>query len=208
MELCFLWYDRRMDIASIIDLYGYPVLFIATLLEGETVVALSGFAAYQGYLALPIVILVALLGAIIGDQTLFLFGKYKGREFLENHPELHGKVVRVHQLLEKYQNVFIFGSRYLYGFRLILPIVMGTSNIRFRRFFFWNMLGALVWASLFSLIGFFFGGAIEAILGNIKKFEGYVALAIIVIILVVHQVVWRKRKKTLDVVNNTESKTP
>ena len=60
---------------SLIDTYGYIAIFIGTLLEGETVLVLGGFAAFRGYLSLPYVILTAFIGSMLGDQFFFYLGR-------------------------------------------------------------------------------------------------------------------------------------
>jgi membrane protein DedA with SNARE-associated domain len=166
-------------LAYLLETYAYPAVFIFTLLEGETVVAAAGFAAHQGYLRLEYVIMIAILGATIGDQLFFAFGKWKGRVYLERHPEMLARVERARHLLEKYQNLFIFGSRFMYGFRMLIPIALGTTNVTYRKFFFFNLLGAIVWAILFANLGYLFGGVLEAVLGRIKRFEELVLVLIL-----------------------------
>jgi membrane protein DedA with SNARE-associated domain len=51
---------------SLIENYGYLAVFIAAFLEGETILVMAGFAAYQGYLDLEKVILIALFGGLLG----------------------------------------------------------------------------------------------------------------------------------------------
>jgi membrane protein DedA with SNARE-associated domain len=63
-----------MPLDRLIDTYGYWVILVGTLLEGETILILGGFAAYQGYLALPGVILMAFMGGLCGDQLFFSWG--------------------------------------------------------------------------------------------------------------------------------------
>ena len=58
--------------------YGYLAVFIGTLLEGETILVAAGFAAYRGLLDLPSVVLVAIVGGTLGDQTAFQLGRWKG----------------------------------------------------------------------------------------------------------------------------------
>ena len=130
--------------------YGYYMVFLGTLLEGETIVALAGFVAHQGYLQMHIIIPVAIAGAVIGDQAFFYFGRYKGRSIIERHPKWNPRVERIHAWLDRHQNWLIFGSRFLYGFRAITPIVLGTSRVSALRFFILNVLGAILWAHLFA----------------------------------------------------------
>ena len=64
-------------IVDLIHNYGYYIVFFGTLLEGEVVVALAGFAAFQDDLHLSIVIPIAIVGAVIGDQSFFYFGSFR-----------------------------------------------------------------------------------------------------------------------------------
>ena|SRR3990170_9152786 len=175
--------------------YGYAALFFGTLLEGETVVALAGFAAYQGYLKLEYIIPVAIAGAMIGDQAFFYFGRYKGKRFLEKRPNLKKRVDYVHQLSERYHGWIIFGSRFMYGFRAIIPVAFGTSSTSPTRFFLLNLLGAIVWAPIFALGGYAFGNAIQHFLGNVKKFEIEIMVGIAVIVALVQGILYFIRKR-------------
>lgn len=196
------------SLASLIDTYGYWIVFLFTLLEGEMVVAAAGFAAHQGYLKLEYVILVATLGATIGDQLFFLFGKWKGREYLHRRPQFSQKVERVRALLERYQNLFIFGSRFMYGFRMIIPVALGTTRVSFRRFFVFNLLGAIVWAVLFANLGYIFGDALEVILGKVKRFEQLILVLIVLGgFIVVRAYIYAKEKRTAEG-GETQSKVP
>lgn len=184
-------------LVELIQQYGYYIVFLGTLLEGETVVALAGFAAYQGHLRLDVVIPVAVTGAVIGDQAFFYFGRFKGRNILANHPEWHPRVDKIHHWLHRHQNWLIFGSRFLYGFRAITPIVLGTSKVSALRFFVLNVLGAITWACIFAFGGYLFGETIERFLGNMKKFEGIIIVSIICVVAFFQLVLWLRRHKKI-----------
>lgn len=174
--------------------YGYVALFLGTLLEGETIVALAGFAAYQGYLKLGLIIPIAIAGAMIGDQAFFYFGRYKGKRFLEKRPNLKKRVDYVHQLSERYHGWIIFGSRFMYGFRAIIPVAFGTSSTSPMKFFLLNLLGAIVWAPIFALGGYAFGNAIQHFLGNVKKFEIEIMLGVVVFVALMQGVLYLIRR--------------
>ena len=180
---------------SLIQSYGYAIVFAGTLLEGETVVALAGFAAHQGYLQLEIIIPIAICGAVIGDQVFFYLGRYKGKGMIAKHPEWQPRIEKIHTWMERHQNLLIFGSRFLYGFRAITPIILGTSKVSGVRFLILNVLGAIVWAFLFVSVGYFFGDTLSLFLGNIKKFEGVLVLVIIAGGAVVQILSWRRARR-------------
>lgn len=181
---------------ELLQQYGYYMVFVGTLLEGETIVALAGFIAHQGYLELGVIIPVAIVGAVAGDQAFFYFGRFKGRSIIKKHPNWDTRVARIHLWLGVHQNWLIFGSRFLYGFRAITPIVLGTSGVSGVRFFILNVLGAIVWACLFAFGGYFFGDVLERFLGSVKKFEGMIVASLIVVVLSVQAFAWlRNRSK-------------
>ncbi len=69
---------EHLDLNALIAAYGYWVIFLGCLLEGETVLILGGMAAHQGALQLLQVIGLATLGGMLGDQLLFWTGRYSG----------------------------------------------------------------------------------------------------------------------------------
>lgn len=183
-------------LVDLIQNYGYLIVFFGTLLEGETIVVLAGFAAFEGHLSLQYVIPIAILGSSLGDHVYFYLGRLKGRSMLAKRPRWHSRVSKIHGLLERHQNLLIFGSRFMYGFRMAIPVVLGTSKVSALRFSVLNIAGAIVWSFVFAFSGYMFGGAIEVFLGNIKKIEGYIVLGIILLVVLV-QVInhWIKRRE-------------
>jgi membrane protein DedA with SNARE-associated domain len=164
-----------------IDTYGYWAILLGTFLEGETILILGGFAAYQGYLKLPWVILIAFLGTLSGDQLFFYMGRKYGAKILANRPAWQARADRVRRLLERFQDYLIFLFRFLYGMRVLTPFVLGLSRVSKGRFLLLNMIGALVWALIVGTGGFLFGQALESLIGDLKRFEaeilGLVVLA-------------------------------
>lgn len=188
-------------LVELIQNYGYLVVFIGTLLEGETIVMLAGFAAFQGHLSLQYVVPIAILGSSLGDHLFFYLGRMKGRSVLAKRPHWHARVGKIHHLLLRHQNLLIFGSRFMYGFRMAIPVVLGTSKVSAFRFSLLNIAGAIVWSIFFAFGGYMFGEAIEKFLGNIKKIEGYILLGIIIVVALVQMVNWwigRKEEEILE----------
>lgn len=66
-------YYAAMNIAQILQDYGYPAVFLGTLHEGETIMLLGGLAAHPGYLSLDWVIACGFCGTLIGDQLYFFW---------------------------------------------------------------------------------------------------------------------------------------
>lgn len=160
-----------MTLDQLIDTYGYWAILIGTFFEGETILVLGGFAAYEGYLSLPWVILAALLGSLSGDQLFFYLGRNYGSKILIKRPAWQSRVDKARRLLERFQTLLILTIRFLYGLRTIAPFVMGMSLVSRRRFLVLNTVGALLWAVFVGTGGYLFGGALEILLGDLKHHE-------------------------------------
>lgn len=163
-----------MDLPELIETYGYWVVFAGTLLEGESVLLLAGFAAYSGLLELHTVIAVATFGSFLGDQLWFLLGRRHGAKLLARFPEHAARAARAAALLAKYDTPIILAVRFLYGLRIVLPFTIGMSRISTLRFQLLNFAGAVLWASSGAAAGYLFGNAIEAILGDIHRYEKFI----------------------------------
>lgn len=162
--------------------YGYIVLFVGTLLEGEAILIMAGYLASQGYLNLYIVMPLAFVGAVIGDQFYFYLGRWQGARLLKLFTAIARKFRKALKLIEKYGTFVAFISRYTYGFRILLPIILGMSSFPSRKFFYLNVASAAVWAVLFSLAGYLFGKAVSLFIEDVEKYEGYVLLALVALI--------------------------
>ncbi|WP_460045473.1 DedA family protein [Pseudomonas sp. S2_H01] len=176
---------EHVDINYLLANYGYWAVFIGCLLEGETMLILGGLAAHQTALQLPHVILIATLGGMLGDQILFWTGRYFGPRIL---PQLHRQqsaIDRVSDLIKRYPTASVFSVRFLYGMRLIGPLVIGASRLSPIRFALINLLGAAVWATLFVMAGYWAGEALQHLLGNLKPYRLPIFIGVVVLAAVV-----------------------
>jgi membrane protein DedA with SNARE-associated domain len=165
-------------VEHLIEHFGYVVVLAGSFLEGETVVALAGYAAHRGYLSLSWVILAALLGSVAGDQLWFYLGRRYGPSILKRYPRLAEKSERVNDLLYRKGTAFVLFLRFMYGIRIAGPIVIGGTRYPARRFVLLNVLGAVLWAPVVAGAGYFLGHGVEILLGDIRRFEIW-ALALI-----------------------------
>ncbi len=184
-----------MSTEQLISHYGYLAIVLGTFLEGETIVIIAGFLAHRSYLALPLVIVAAFIGTFLGDQLYFYIGYFKGKAFIHKRPAWQAKTVRVFKLLDKHQTLLILGFRFIYGIRTVTPFILGASGISPLRYFLLNFCGALLWATAFGSMGYYFGQVLELVLGKIKSGEKWVVLGLLLFSAVVWIFYkWRERK--------------
>ena len=169
-----------MDLAGLIDSYGYLAVFIGAFLEGETILALAGLASYRGYMDLWKVILVAAAAGFIGDQFYFFLGRFNGHRILARFPHARERAHRFDALLSKWHAPLIVGIRFMYGFRIVGPVLLGMGRVPAWKFMVCNLIGAAIWAPLIAAIGYFFGSIVETALGRLKHYEMWVFAAVLV----------------------------
>lgn len=163
-------------------LHGYWVLFLWTFLEGEAGLILAGFLAFEGYFSLWGVILIAFAGAFCGDQFYFYLGRWQGTVLLKFFTSIARKFRKALKLIEKYGAFVAFISRYTYGFRIVLPIILGMTSFPAFRFCLLNILSAIIWAVIFSLCGFLFGKSASLFVEDVSRYEHYLLIVLICLI--------------------------
>jgi len=175
--------------------YGCPILVIGTLLEGETIMVLGGLAAHLGYLSFEGVLVCGVCGTVLGDQLYFFIGRRHGKSLLARRPALQARTRRVFQILEQHQTLLIMGFRFLYGLRSVTPFAIGMSKVSYLRFTLLNLIGALIWAASIGLAGYYFGHAVETVLGDIKQYELELMAAVIGVAMLVWLAHFYRRRR-------------
>lgn len=170
-----------MDIPGLVDTYGYWAVAIGAFLEGETILALAGLAAYRGYLDFRWVVLIALIAGFLGDQFYFFLGRYKGSAILARFPNWQERAHRFDAMLARWHAPLIICIRFMYGFRIVGPILLGMGRVPAWKFVLYNFIGAAIWAPLIAGLGYLFGSALEVILEDMKRYELWAALTIVAI---------------------------
>jgi membrane protein DedA with SNARE-associated domain len=197
---------------SILDLlrngvvhYGYWAVAVALLLEnagvpvpGETVLLLASFLAYsQHELSLSWIIVVATIAATLGDNLGFALGAYGGRPLLARYQAVFRirdkTLARGESLFARFGAVTVFFARFVFGMRIIAGPMAGVLRMPWRKFLIFNFLGAMVWVTVISVVGYLFGQNWSLLEQYLKRFDVAVA---IVAVLVVAFWWWRRRRES------------
>ena len=160
-----------MNVSELLQSHVYTAVFMGSLVEGETTVVLAGYAAHQGYAPWWAVTSLAAAINFCWDQTFYALGRWRGDWVLAKLPRLRTGVERITPLLHRHRRWVIFGVRFMYGLRTAGPLALGLARVPWRDFIVFNGLGALVWATLFSALGYVFGKAIATALGEFARHE-------------------------------------
>lgn len=167
----FLHLDQNM--VSVVQEYGmwtYFILFCIIFLEtgfvimpflpGDSLLFVAGAAAASGIMDLQWIFIAIILGAVLGDTVNYWIGNYIGLHvFLERFPTLVKKeyIDRTYTFYEKYGGATIFVARFVPVVRTFAPFLAGVGTMHYPRFLFYNVLGAVVWAVVVIMGGYYFG---------------------------------------------------
>jgi membrane protein DedA with SNARE-associated domain len=168
-----------MDLRALIDSYGYLAVFAGAFLEGETVLALAGLAAYRGYLDLYTVVAIALFAGFLGDQLYFFLGRRNGARILARFPDAQARAHRFDALLARWHAPLIIAIRFMYGLRIVGPVLLGMGRVPSWKFMLYNFIGAVIWAPLIAGLGYAFGSVVESFLENIEQYEMWLFAAVV-----------------------------
>ena len=134
--------------------------FVGFVFPGEIAVVLGGVAAFEHRAALPAVMAAAILGAIVGDTIGYVVGRRWGRQILEGTV---GRFVsaehlaRSEALLVRLGGFGVLAGRFTAVFRVLVPGLAGMTGMEYRRFVRYNVIGGIIWAGGFVLLGFVAG---------------------------------------------------
>lgn len=161
--------------------YGLWFVFVGCILEGEVILVVAGFLAHIGLFEFWQVSGVAVIGAIIGDQFYYYMGRWRGEPIIRRVRTFSGRVDKTMALIDRYHGWLIPASRFMYGFRILLPLTFGMLRTPPTRFFLLNATSAFPWAIIFIAGGYFLG---QFAIDLIQKAHDHRGIAILTVMLV------------------------
>lgn len=170
-----------MTATELLSQYGYLAVFAGSVIEGETILILAGFAAHQGYLSFPLVVATGFLGGALGDMTFFFLGRRYGQALFERYPRLASHVEQMNRLILRFRSMVIVMVRFMYGLRVAGPVIIGSSGVGVWRFVVFNLLGAVIWAVLIGGVGYVFGQTLDWLFEDIRHYEKMVGAGVLAV---------------------------
>lgn len=184
------------DLSHLLAVYGYWAVLVFVAIEstgipfpGETMLlAASIYAGTTHQLNIVLVIAAAAAGAIIGDN----FGYFIGREGGYRLVRRYGKYIRLDErklklgqyLFIKHGGKVVFFGRFVSVLRAWAAFLAGVDRMDYRRFFFFNAAGGILWATIYGIGGYALGKNVHRIAGPVGIVVGVIAAVIIIAFLV------------------------
>ena len=162
--------------SSLVKDFGYIGIFTAVFLEsgiifgfflpGDSLLFTAGLLASQHYLNVIGVIVLAVIGAILGNNAGYYTGKKLGPTLFTRKKSFiftPKRVEEAHKFFEKEGPQSLILARFIPAVRTFVPIVAGIGEMPYRRFFLFNALGGLFWGISLPLLGYFIGKSVPSI---------------------------------------------
>ena len=198
-----------VHLAEIIERFGagaYGILFliifcetglvVTPFLPGDSLLFAAGTFAALGSFSLVPLMLLLIAAAILGDTVNYWVGARIGQRAFSGKVRFlkQEHLLRTQKFYERHGGKTIVLARFVPIVRTFAPFVAGVGGMNYPRFLAYNVGGAALWVTLFTLAGYFFGN-IPAVRSNFTL----VILAIVglsVIPIVVEMLRGRRRPAT------------
>ncbi len=192
------------SVSSLIESYGYVVLFLLVGLEslgvplpGETALLTAGALAALGHLSIVEVLATGATGAIVGDNGGYWIGRTGGLALLRRYGRVvrltDAKLARVRRFFDRHGPKTIFLGRFVALLRTWAAVLAGVGRMRYPTFMLYNALGGIVWATVVGMLGYLFGRHLPALEHDLRRSAWMIAAVVAAAIIAL--VVWRRFRR-------------
>lgn len=182
-----------MSPEALLERFGYLAVFLGTFIEGEAILVIAGFFAERGRLGVVAVTLVGFLGAYLGHFFWFWLGRRHGVRLLDRYPKMQRHFGKSIRMFERYGIAAIIATQWLYGLRITCAVVVGISKISLVKFLIYEAISCMIWAIGVTALGYYFGAAVQTLLGRYEHAEKWGLLIIVLVAIALW--IWHRRRE-------------
>lgn len=162
-----------VHLSEFVGQYGtltYAILFLVIFAEtgfvvtpflpGDSLLFAAGAIASFGSLNIGIMVLLLIVAATLGDTVNYWIGHFLGRKIVDNpHIKFINQehIDKTEQFYKKHGAKTIILARFVPIVRTFAPFVAGVGSMHYSTFITYNVIGGVLWVTLFTLLGYFFG---------------------------------------------------
>lgn len=177
--------------------FGEAAVLLGFVLPGETAVILGGVIAAQGNVNLAVMIVVASVAAIAGDSVGYEVGRLIGPRLLSVRPlrRRQAGIEKAREFVKRWGAWAVVLGRLTAFLRAVVPGLAGMGGMHYPRFLMANAIGGIIWATGFTLLGYFLGNTYKKVLSTSSwAAAGFVALVVIVLVGLRVRTYYRERR--------------
>ncbi|MBD0676434.1 DedA family protein [Streptomyces sp. CBMA156] len=195
-------------LAPLLDHYGYLAVALLVLLDncgvpvpGQTVLVLASVYAGTGHLDFAAVLLIAAGAAALGNGLGYLIGRTGGRAFVHRWGRYvlltPARMERADDFFARHGGKVVTVARFVDGLRQYNGVIAGTSEMPWRRFLPYNLLGAVLWTAVWGTFGYLAGAHIGTVYHTALRYQVWfaVGLGVLVAAFLLRQVLRYRRRR-------------
>ncbi|MFJ6619355.1 DedA family protein [Kitasatospora sp. NPDC091335] len=196
-------------LAPLLDHYGYLAVALLVLLDncgvpvpGQTVLVLASVYAGTGHLDFAAVLLIAAGAAALGNGLGYLVGRTGGRAFVHRWGRYvlltPARMERADDFFARHGGKVVTVARFVDGLRQYNGVIAGTSEMPWRRFLPYNLLGAVLWTAVWGTFGYLAGAHIGTVYHTALRYQVWfaVGLGVLVAAFLLRRVPCYRRRRT------------
>ncbi|TMM15086.1 MAG: DedA family protein [Actinobacteria bacterium] len=185
--------------------FGEAAVLLGFVLPGETAVILGGVIASQGNVNIVVMIVVATVAAIAGDSVGYEVGRLLGPRLLAVRPlrRRHAGVEKARDFIRRWGAWAVVLGRLTAFLRAVVPGLAGMGGMHYPRFLMANALGGVLWATGFTLLGYFLGSTYKRVL-SVSSWAAAGFVAVVVVVLVGLRIRARVRERRTETETGSE----
>lgn len=183
---------------------GYPGIVILMFVESsfipfpsELVIPPAGYLISQNQMSWTGVVLSGTLGSVLGAIFNYGIAVVLGRPFIIAYGKYFGvsqkRFMKGEEFFLRHGSISTFIGRLVLGVRQYISFPAGLCRMSLAKFCFYTALGAGIWVSILTYIGYFVGNNKEQIMAASRQWTVYVLIACLLIIAV--YAAWHKRRQ-------------
>lgn len=172
-------------------------VFIGLIIPGDVVLALGGIYAAREELALPWVIVVAVVAAVVGESIGYTLGRVYGPRLIARLPlvrRLAPKLDTAEEFFLRHGGKTVAIGRFATAAGAFIPFVAGVARMPYRRFLMFDLPAIIVWAAGIAAVGYAFGSNLDRVERLLSRF-GLIALGILVVFIGGRALLRRRRRE-------------
>jgi membrane protein DedA with SNARE-associated domain len=158
--------------------FGYLMIFVVAAIEGEGALVAGAVLSQRGHMSFGGAVICSFLGTFLIAEGMFHLAKWKGRAWVVKKAGGDPRLLRIERWLNKRGGPLLLFGRFMWGIRIWIPAVCAVGGMPAKKFFLWNIAGAIVWTAIVAPVSYFFGEALEALDPQMQN----VALGVVVVL--------------------------
>jgi membrane protein DedA with SNARE-associated domain len=193
---------------GVIQTLGYPGVFVLIMLEStlvpipsEVVMPFAGYMASQGKFALPVILVINSVGALVGSGICYWIGVVGGKPFLVKYGKYflvsQHDIARTETFFARHGKKTILIGRFLPVIRHVISIPAGIARMPLPAFFLQTFLGATIWGGVLIVLGYYLGTNWETFSNTLDRIDLPIKIILVLalVALGIRFVVRRRRER-------------